>query len=187
MERIARWGPVVLVVAAMGLLMAQAPQAEPEGADRFAGTWRYQGTPAEGRSIITRAIESATDDMFFVTRGVARGRLEDKNQFTREVEFGFPPGRIRIGFDMSSYETPASGRSVQVETPDGETARLSQRLVNGRLLQVFRTDEGTRTNAFMVSPDGSTLRYQVRVDSDQLPQPVRYRLFYRRVPAPANR
>ncbi len=187
MRRIVRWGWVVLAVAAAAATVGQTGSAQPKGAARtesaegFAGTWRYRGSPGEGRALIGRAIDRATDDMFFVTRGTARKRLRDKNRFSRDLEIAFPPGRIRVGFDMITYETSADGRAVRVPTPDGETASLSQRHEDGRLVQIFRTDEGRRTNVFTLTQGGDTLRYDVRVDSGQLPRPVRYRLMYRRV------
>lgn len=159
----------------------QDPASEAILRERFAGEWRYDGSATEGRRIIARAIDRGVEDMFFLARGIARGRLEDANRFSPTVRFRFPTGRIAITFERRfTYDTPDDGRWTMVTDPQGEQVSCSQRFVRGRIVQVFRTDEGARTNVFELFRDAQRLQFLVDVDGDALPQPVRYRLDYHR-------
>ena len=48
----------------------------------------------------------------------------------------------------------------------------------GALVQLFRSDGGTRRNVYRMLPDGR-MRLEVTVQSDQLPRDMSYQLVYR--------
>jgi hypothetical protein len=52
---------------------------------------------------------------------------------------------------------------------------------NGRVItRNFRADDGERASSYAFSPDGGTLTMTVVVTSPQLPDPLTYKLVYRR-------
>jgi len=147
----------------------------------FAGQWRLAVSEARGRQIIEQAIERGTEDMFFVVRGIARGKLRDKNRLSPTLGFAFRGERVSITYEGSfTYASTLGGAPVRVTTPDGETASVSHRVRNGRIVQIFRNEDGVRTNHFALAENGSRLAMGVVIRSDQLPDHVRYRLPYRR-------
>lgn len=170
----------VLVPASSLPATGQAPLEPEQVPARFEGEWRYDGSDAQGRRIIANAIDRGVEDMFFLARGIARGRLEDANRFSPTLRFAFPADRIAITFERRfSYSTPADGSWRRVTDPEGETVSCSQRFSRGRIVQVFRSDEGTRTNVFHTVSE-QRLRFHVTLEADALPAPIRYRLDYRR-------
>jgi len=182
MRRLAHILPALAVLTLASSLPAtgQAPLEPEQVRARFEGHWRYDGSNAQGRQVIAHAIDRGVEDMFFLARGFARGRLEDTNHFSPTLRFRFPADRIEITFEgRHTYSTPANGDWRRVTAPDGEAVSCSQRFARGRIVQVFRNDEGTRTNVFR-TVGAQRLRFHVTLEADALPGPIRYHLDYRR-------
>jgi hypothetical protein len=172
-----------LVVATALALTAVVPSAasadSPSAASaRLAGTYAYAGGEQQQKARLA-AIEKATDDMFFITRRVARGRLKDRTAIWANVGFSFNEGMIITTMSkLPTATSPESGAAVRY-TLDGDKLRLSQKVTtDGRLVQSFANEDGTRTNIYTLSPDGRTLSIAVTVASSQLPAPVSYTLTY---------
>jgi hypothetical protein len=158
-----------------GVAVADVPSAA--GA-RLAGTYAYAGGEQQQKARLA-AIEKATDDMFFVTRRVARGRLKDRTAIWANVGFSFDGGMITTTMSkLPTATSPENGAAVAYRL-DGDKLRLSQKVAaDGRLVQSFANEDGTRTNTYTLSPDGRTLNIAVTVASSQLPAPVSYTLTY---------
>lgn len=189
-QRIARVWPLVTVLV-VGVSLPATGQRQIDAEQmraRFEGEWRYDGTHEEGRRVIAGAIDRVVDDMIFFARGIARGRLREANRFSPTVRIRFPTDRISITFERRfTYVTPDDGRWTVVTDPAGDRVSCSQRMIGARIVQIFRNDEGSRTNAFWLVGD-RRMRFGVTVQGDPLPSPVRYRLDYRRVsPGPRAR
>lgn len=165
-----------VALPAFGQANGGAPAAS--GIERFVGTWRYAGTPEQGREIIHRAVDYTVEPMNFITRGFAAGRLRDKNQLIRNIEIAAPGDSIRVTFDGErTYQTPPN--QWRVHTFQGEDVNVVLRPRGDVLVQLFRSESGLRRNVYRLVDD-DTMHLEVTVQSDQIPRDMRYRLEYRR-------
>jgi hypothetical protein len=158
---------------------ADETEAPPAPArNRLEGNYTYAGgdRQRQGRDA---AIEKATESMFFVTRGVARGRVKDKTEIWANVSFSFKNGMITTTMSkLPTATSPESGSTVPYKM-GSDDLKLSQRLAaDGKLVQSFAGSDATRTNTYVLSPDGKTLNIFITVASAKLPQPVSYVLTY---------
>ena len=160
-----------------------SPPAEqaPTARDRLAGSYVYAGGEKE---IAARnaAIDKATESMFFAIKGVARSKLREKTPVSPSVGITFGSGKITVSAaGAPPAGSPDNGSSVAYKNPDGQTSKLSQKLTaDGKLVQIFASENGSRTNTFSLSSDGKTLTMRVSIESGKLPQAVQYALTYRR-------
>jgi hypothetical protein len=130
---------------------------------------------------VQHAIEAGVSKMNFITRPIARGRLRRTNPVYQHVAINFTPAQVAVTFDnRHPVESPANGQPIKWTREDGEKFDLSTEWQNGRLVQTFRAEDGTRTNTFTVSPDGHTLTMHTVIRSPRLPQPVEYNLVFTR-------
>jgi hypothetical protein len=183
-----------LLVAALCGLQAPDPAVAGEAADaddprpRFAGEYLYAGGDAE-RALIPAAVERSVHGMFFIARGIAYDRLLRTCEVCTRYALSFDGGSISVAGPCQITDlSPADGREVDHRTKLGDTSKLSQRFIDGTLVQYFRGEEGARRVVWTLQPDGETLRVQVIITSKHLPQPVDYTLTYRRraaLPRPA--
>ncbi len=172
-------GSIVAVAASALLRVASASDSEQARWQRLLqGTYTYSGTNADGEERIQEAIERGTRKMFFLKRGTARGRLKEKNPFRKTIRIGFENGRSQVTFDNEAFSAPLGGGPVPITLPDGDPAMLSQKVVDGQLIEEFVTSEGRRKDIFTPSENGDHLRLEVTITSGQLPEPVRYTLEY---------
>ena len=179
-------GAAVLTLLAAAVVAAPATPArgQDEGAaaassghERFRGTWRYAGSAAHGEAIIERAVVAAVDGMNFITQPIATGRLRGKNPLVRSLEFTTTDTHIRVVFDGNrTYRTPIGGWANH--TVDGAQVRVQFRIRGDSIVQLFRSDGGTRRNVYTLLPNGQ-LRLAVTVQSGSLPRDMTYRLNYR--------
>ena len=130
---------------------------------------------------INRAIEGAVSRMSFITRPIARGRLRKTNAMYNRVVINYTPTQVSTVFDQRhAVESPANGQPVAWTREDGEKFQLSTSWENGRLVQTFRAEDGSRTNTYSISPDGRTLTMHVTLRSPRLSAPLEYKLVFNR-------
>lgn len=170
-----------LTLATLASTPSPASADEPTMADsatRFAGNYRFAGGDTQ-RLARDSAIDKATESMFFITRGVARGRVKEKTEIWASVGFSFRNGFITTTMSkLPSATSPASGSTVPYNM-GSDDLRLAQRIgADGKLVQSFSGSDATRTNTYVLSPDGRTLTVSVVVTSAKLPRPICYALTY---------
>lgn len=174
--------PILLAFCALALVIAPAAlgqqETAAEGAARFNGNWRYAGSASHGREIIERAVVRAVDGMNFITQPIATGRLRDKNPLVRRIDIDATDDSVRVVFDR--------GRTYRGQLDqwtdhrfDGDTVRVQFRHRGDALVQLFRTDSGSRRNVYRLKRDGR-LQLDVTVQSGSLPRDMTYTLLYRR-------
>lgn len=136
--------------------------------------------PAESDNI-DKAIETAVAKVNFLIRGVAHGRLKATNEPYGAIVFAQDAKQITIKMDdRKPIVTPASGQAIKWKREDGEVFDVSTRWVGEGLEQTFAAEDGKRVNRFVLAPDGKKLTMHVTVSSGKLPQPLTYKLVYRR-------
>lgn len=168
--------------AVMLLLPLAAALALPDAARAQESSMRGTFTLDRAQSDdVNRAIETAVARMSFVTRPIARGRLRRTNQPYQRVVINFTQSEVTVTTDQRRpIVSPANGTAVKWTREDGEVFDLSTSWDNGRLVQSFHAEDGTRTNTFSISPDGRVLTMNVRITSPRLSSPLTYKLVYNR-------
>ncbi|HMK72439.1 MAG TPA: hypothetical protein VK454_03820 [Myxococcaceae bacterium] len=188
-QRVARSGGAAGLVT---LAVALAAWAEPDGGgedaalrQRYGGEYRFVGGAPE-RASVPAAVERSVDGMFFISRGIAYDRLLRNCDICSSYVLTFTPSQVTVGGPCQLPDiSPADGGEVEHRTKLDETSQLSQRFVDGALVQEFRGEGGSRRVVWRLDPDGETLHVQMVISSHHLPRPVDYTLTYRRKGAPA--
>jgi hypothetical protein len=167
---------LVLLCTAIFLGSSTLAEEQKSGLD---GTYILDET---GSDNINGVIETAVEKLNFVTRDIARGRLEKLNPAYRKVAITSSPSEISVTVDNKPpLRTPAKGAPVAWVGPDGRKVNASMQLAGRRLEQTFTSADGRRVNDYTLSPDGRTLTMQVTETSPRLSQPITYTQVYRRV------
>jgi hypothetical protein len=183
-------GPRLVPALALCLLLAAgATPAADGGSDsveelrhRFAGDYRFVGGATE-RALVPAAVQRSVDGMFFISRGIAYDRLLRNCEICSTYGLSFSGGQVTIRGPCQLPDIgPDDGREVEHRTKHGDLSKLSQRFVDGALVQDFRGEQGSRRVVWTLQPDGETLRVQMVITSGHLPHAVDYTLTYRRLP-----
>lgn len=169
------WGIalVLLVVAS-----AQGSDEDRDGPPSFDGQYRLAINSEVAEAHIHEAIDEGVEGMRRVRRRIGHRRLRAKNPLVEQIAIATQPDRITIVLDDDRYTAPRDGRLVDVILDDGEEVRVSHRMRDDQIIQRFVGDDGVRTNTFTLGNGGQRLLMAVKVTSDQLPNPVRYRVPY---------
>jgi hypothetical protein len=166
---------LLTLVAALAL-----PAASHAQESTMRGTWVINRQASDD---VNRAIETAVARMSFITRPIARGRLRRTNPVYNRVVVSYTPQQVSTVFDTRhSIDSPANGQPIKWTREDGEKFDLSTEWQQGRLVQTFRAEDGSRTNTYVVSPDGHTLTMHVVLRSPKLPQPLEYKMVFNKAP-----
>ena len=167
---------LILLCSGIFLVSSTLTAAQESGLD---GTYILDQTDSDN---INKVIENAVEKLNFVTRNIARGRLEKLNPAYRQVAITFSSNEISVTVDnQPPLRTPAKGAAVAWVAPDGEKVNASMQLAGRRLAQTFMSADGRRVNDYTLSPDGRTLTMQVTETSPRLSQTIMYKQVYRRV------
>lgn len=138
----------------------EAAAAEPS-VEQFAGTWRYSGSAQSGTRIIERSVDRTVEPMNIFVRAIAAGRLRGKNQLVRSIQITVSGQNVTVVFDGNrTYRTTLG--SWRSHTFDGDSINVQFRYRGGTLVQLFRSDSGTRRNVYRIMPDGR-MRLEVTV------------------------
>jgi hypothetical protein len=130
---------------------------------------------------IEAAITRGTADMNFAIRPLARSRTAKTNPRYERVEIRRSVATVSVQYDARPpLEIPADGRSVAWVREDGATYNVSVQWSASQLVMHFESDTGNRTNTLVLQPDGTTLKFNVKLSSSYLPAPIVYTLTYRR-------
>jgi hypothetical protein len=130
---------------------------------------------------IDDAIEHVVKDMNFVRKPIARKRLKATTQPSDHLQISYTGGDVTIVTDGgSAVRTPADGKPVDWTREDGEKFVVTTTHDARTLTRVFRAEDGQRSNAYALGPDRSTLTMSIVLSSPQLPEPLVYKLVYKR-------
>jgi len=167
---------LVLLSNAISLSSSTLAAARESGLD---GTYILDETDSDN---LNQVIEDAVGKLNFVTRDIARRRLEKLNPAYRQVAITSSPNEISVTVDnQPPLRTPANGAPVAWIGPDGGKVNASMQLADRRLTQTFTSADGRRVNDYTLSRDGRTLTMRVTETSPRLSQPITYKEVYRRI------
>lgn len=130
---------------------------------------------------IGTAITRGTADMNFAIRSLARNRTAKTNPRYERVEIRRSDTTVSVRYDARpAIEIPVDGRAVPWVREDGSTYNVSVQCSPAQLVMYFESGTGNRTNTLVLQPDGTTLKFNVKLTSSYLPAPIVYTLTYRR-------
>ena len=157
-------------------LAATTLQAQPGS---IAGTFTLDRQASDN---VEKAINSAVKDMNFVTRPIARGRLNKTNQPYQTVTIATSGANTTVTIDKLPPRTaPSNGTPINWTRPaDGEKMKLSMKWEGSHLIETFKPEDGQRVTEYSLSPDGATLTMHVTITSPRLPKPLQYKLVFRK-------
>lgn len=147
--------------------------------EQLHGTWALADSVEDAERTRDRAAERAASAMNVFVRGIASSRLREGSHVNRRITLSFADDRrIAVRFDESRYASEL-GETVRVTRSDGARLRLTQRIREGKLEQVFQSESGTRW--YVYEPTGAgAMRLSTTTNSDRMPQPMHFVLDYRR-------
>lgn len=151
--------------------------APPESLNSYVG--RYILVPAES-SDLNQVIDQTAASLNFLVRPIARSRLRKTQIAFPSIRISRDQGEFRIAHELGTdVGHRAIEEPVRAMSPDGK--EVTVRLIPGPpLAQTYESDEGVRTNRYLLSADKARLTVEVQIVSPRLKKPVEYRLSYRR-------
>jgi hypothetical protein len=160
------------------VVCAAALAADDSSAASLDGSYKSAASAAQ-KEARQQSVDKTVSEFFFVTRGVARKRLEAKTKIAETVSIKRSKSEVSIHFEGRDVEVcPLSGHS-KGKDPEGKETELAARLQGDTLVQTVTTDEGQRTNTFKPQADGS-LQLTVELTSKKFETPIRYTVTYRK-------
>jgi hypothetical protein len=158
------------------LLAAITPATLPQP-----GTYTFS-LVADSSEDIGKAINHTVQHMSFITRPVARGRLNRTNPKPSHVRVVISNDTLSVSFDDGNpVVTPMNGQEVPWHSSLTNEEYQAHTVQEGDTLsQVIVAPDGQRENAYVFAGDGTRLELRVTVTSHRLPEPLRYTLLFRR-------
>lgn len=171
-------GLVAFVVGVAWAAPGAARAEHPPELVKFAGSYSFAGSDAEGMAIIDKAIEDAVSQMNKIKALVIQKLISGNKRFIRSIQIELPSDKIKIKLDELDVEAkPGETKTVEGR---GGSAEVTLRFRNGALEQVLKSDRGAFTSVYRLAQGGKVLERDVTVTDKWLDKPVRYRLVYKR-------
>ena len=166
----------LIFLLVIGLLIPAALNAVP----KEDMVWKSSGQK-RNQAKIEKGIEKAIDDMNFITRPIARGKLKKANIAFKTIQIKFTGEKVSIQQGArTTIAAPVDGGKVSWTREDGDKFKVSQKVSETKITQVFQGENGKKTLVYKFNKEFTEMWVSVRVDSPKLPEPVRYTLKYKR-------
>jgi hypothetical protein len=167
-----------LVAALAALLAAQPIGGVSAQGPSLQGTYLLDSGASQD---IRKAIDKVAGQMGFLAAPVARKRLMATNPPVHKLVISYTDKDVSIqADDGAAVTTPADGTPVEWTRENGETVKVSTVWDGAALRRSLASKDGVRVNTYRLDPAGNILTLDVVVTGAQLPQPLTYRLVYRR-------
>jgi len=144
------------------------------------GTYRFTLAP-DSSDNIRAAVNTTVQHMSFITRPIARGRLNKVNPTPQRVQIDVRGDTLAVAFDGGNpVITPLSGDTVSwTNSLTKEVDRTHATIAGDTVAQTIAAQDGQRENAYVFTDNGTRLRMHVTVTSPRLPRPLTYTLLFR--------
>ena len=172
-------GLALATLVALPYAGAQAPSSKPDSLIPPPGTYHYT-LIADSSDDIKQAVNQTVEHMSFITRPVARGRLNKTNPTPQVVHIVVSTDTFSVTFDNGNpVATPLGGDSVPYHSLiTNEDYKAHYDPVADTASQVIASKDGSRRNTFIFLDGGQRLRIHVTVSSPRLPGPLNYQLMF---------
>jgi len=162
------------LVLGIALVASPSASADDSFSEKIEGSYQSSTSTSVARDRIDKRIESVVEKMPFYKRPFARNKLQEGTSPCQNVTFSYDDGEISIRCDSRPPAVaPSDGTTTEYTDESGETHRLSQTVREDRVIQVFNSENGSRTNTYRLSGD-DTLVMTAKLESPQLPEPITY-------------
>lgn len=142
-------------------------------------TYKAVNPHGQNSKIIMKGIEDAIDDMSFITKPIAKRKLDNSNTAFKSLTFDVQANKISITNDSRKpVVANADGSKTKWVREDGEEFLVTHTIKDNEIEQVFYADEGVKTLRYVFNDDDSKVTMHVRLDSPKLPAPLKYKLEY---------
>ena len=169
---------LLLVTFFLALLVPMSASAQ----GIHSGDFGYKATQSKSKNekIIKKGIEAAIEDMSFITRPIARGRLEDANKPFSQVDIKLTPKKVTINLDKRGGITaPVDGKPVDwTRKSDGKKFKVSQIVKPQLIIQTFFGEDGKKVVKYKFDKDYKNMTMEVVLSSPKLSGPLKYSLKY---------
>jgi hypothetical protein len=144
-----------------------------------AGAYTYTLVP-DSSANIKAAINETVSSMNFITRPIARGRLNKVNPLPHRVRVRLTADTVSVAFDDGDpVMTPLDGHVVPWNNALAKETDQAHVVVAGDTVrQTLVAGDGDRENA-LIFGDRGRLGLRVTVTSHRLPKPLVYELLFR--------
>ena len=123
-------------------------------------------------------IERGVSLLSWYKRPFARGRLRETTRPAAWVSIEPDSATVRFRTEVDDMRIPWVGGLDAWEWKPGQPIDVRASRAEGALLQEFHGPDGSRYNRYTLRAGGDTLDLAVRIESDQLAEPLRYHLVY---------
>ena len=131
---------------------------------------------------IKTAVNQTVEPMSFITRPIARGRLNKTNPLPQHVQVTLTADTIAVAFDDGNpVITPLNGNTVPWQSSlTHEDYQAHVERTGDTTAQIIVAPDGERRNQYVFGENGSRLEMRVTISSHRLPRPLVYTLRFRR-------
>lgn len=144
----------------------------------LAGHWAFDGSDGHAMAIVERAFTPGLRTLPELFRGLALDRIRQSMVPPSRVVVRLTGSRVHVTLrtDREIVIDGELGAIARTRGVEGDT-RVSTRLRSG-WLEVRYEGEGDMQQLFSTEQDGSRMHIDYTIESERLPEPVRYRLDY---------
>lgn len=137
---------------------------------------------ADSSDDIKAAVNQTVEHMSFITRPIARGRLNKTNPLPQHVQVSRTDDTLAVAFDDGNpVSTPLNGNTVPwTSSLTHENYEAHAERTGDTTAQVIVAPDGERKNAYVFTDNGARLELRVTVSSHRLPKPLTYTLRFKR-------
>ncbi len=166
---------ILFVILLVGSFCIPATAAEIKD---FVGNWNL--VPARS-SDVNAAIEKTLAEENFVTRSLARGKLQGNNKLPLTISISVAKDQAAISFDGAKGRVaPLNGSQVAWSRGDGETYQVGMAMEGSVLVETIQGKQGAHKNRYTLSLDGKNMVVDVFVTSPRLKSPLMYQIYLSR-------
>lgn len=143
--------------------------------------WTYKSTKSDdaNQAIINKGIEAAIEDMSFITRPIAKTKLQKTNVASKQIFIKNTAKKLTVKHDdRAAVESPPDGKKFKWTREDGETFTVSQSATDDTITQIYYSEDGQKKMTYKFSPDFSKMTLKVKVESPKLSDPLEYSIEY---------
>ncbi len=146
-------------------------------------TFVLDGDEKPQQTALEASIEDTIDDMNFITRPIARGKLKKSNAIFKKITLVVADDTVEIQLDSrKSIRTKSDGKDVtKWKRDDGDEFKITQKRESNHITQTYRGEDGSKTMDYNLSSDHKKLTIIIQVKSDKLPKPLTYTLRYKAI------
>lgn len=155
-----------------------------------AGAARAQSPSLQGTYVldshasddVAKIVDAVVARMPIWKRPFARSRLSRTAEPPQRLTIAYSGAEVTITMDAHPpTRTAIDGAFGDWTTPAGEKMKVSTTTEGARLKRVFEASDGRRLDTFSLNATGDMLIFETAISSPELPQPLAYKLVFRRV------